>query len=356
MKLTPDFSTPSSRWQAVKQRDPRADGLFLYGVSTTGIYCRPVCPSRLPNRVNVQFFDNWLAAEQAGYRPCKRCTPHAPQRSDPSREIILRACQLIDTAEKTPTLAQLAAAVDLSPYYFHRLFKRVVGITPKQYAAERRLDKTRARLQQDATVTEAIYNAGFESSSRFYEKAAPSLGMKPSQYKNGGNRLMIRFAIGRSYLGWVLVAASEQGVCRIDFDDSRESLQHRLRESFPQAKLLAGDPDFAETVTQVLSFLDRPDQGLDLPLDIQGTAFQRRVWTALQQIPAGTTTSYGDVAAHIGQPKAARAVAQACGANNIAVAIPCHRVVGRSGQLGGYRWGVERKQAILQREADAAHS
>jgi AraC family transcriptional regulator of adaptative response/methylated-DNA-[protein]-cysteine methyltransferase len=355
MKPNSDYVSPSSRWQAVTQRDPQADGLFLYGVATTGIYCRPVCPSRLPNRENVRFFDSWQAAEEAGFRPCKRCAPRAPQHTDPSRQIVLRACQLIDTAEKPPTLAQLAAAVDLSPYHFHRLFKKVVGITPKQYAAEKRLEKARTRLQQDATVTEAIYNAGFESSSRFYEKAGFALGMKPSEYKNGGSSLMIHFAIVHSYLGWVLVAASEQGVCRIDFDSSKEILQRRLRDSFPQAELLTGDPDFAETVAQVLSFLERPDQGLDLPLDIQGTAFQRRVWTALQQIPAGATASYGDIADRIGQPEAVRAVAQACGANKIAVAIPCHRVVRRDGQLGGYRWGVDRKQAILQREADMAN-
>jgi AraC family transcriptional regulator of adaptative response/methylated-DNA-[protein]-cysteine methyltransferase len=353
MKPTSEFHSESSRWQAVNQRDPQADGAFFYGVVTTGIYCRPTCASRLPNRENVRFFDGWQAAESAGFRPCKRCSPRQPRAADPAREIVLRACRLIEMAEKPPTLAQLAADVGLSPAYFHRLFKKWVGITPRQYAAEKRLDKARSGIQQETTIIEAIYNAGFESSSRFYEKATPALGMKPSEYKNGGKRLMIRFAISHAYLGWVLVAASEKGVCRIDFDDSQEALQQRLRDNFPQAELVSDDPEFAETVALVLAFLDQPKRGLDLPLDIQGTAFQRRVWAALQQIPVGITASYGDIAARIGQPKAARAVAQACGANHIAVAIPCHRVVRGNGELGGYRWGVDRKRAVLQRETDA---
>ena len=300
----------------------------------------------------MTFFDTWEAAEQAGFRPCKRCTPNLPSAPDGTAAIV-RACTLIETAEKPPTLQQLAAEVGLSSYHFHRLFKKVVGITPKQYAAEKRLERLRATIQQEHTITEAIYNAGFESSSRFYETATSTLGMKPSAYRSGGADEVIRFATARSYLGWVLVAATEQGICRIDFGDAPETLLARLQTSFPQARLLADDPDFGKIVAQVLAFLETPNQGLALPLDIQGTAFQRRVWMALQHIPAGATTSYADIAARIGSPQAARAVAQACAANNIAVAIPCHRVVRRDGDLGGYRWGLDRKRALLDREADA---
>jgi len=352
MKHTLPFSTDSDRWEAVVQRSPRADGFFVYGVSTTGIYCRPVCPSRLPKRKNVVFLETWQAAEEAGFRPCKRCKPQSPGEADESVKAIVRACQIIEEAEQLPTLQQLADAVGLSQYHFHRLFKSVVGVTPKQYGAEKRLDRVRSQLQQGSTVTEAIYNAGFESSSRFYETATSALGMKPKEYRSGGQGISIHFAIAQSYLGQVLIAATRQGICRIDFGDIPEILRARLKSSFPRAELQASEPEFHKIVTQVLGFLEKPAQGLDLPLDIQGTAFQRRVWTALQDIPPGTTASYGEVAARIGNPRAARAVAQACASNNIAVAIPCHRAVRSDGGLGGYRWGVERKREILERESD----
>lgn len=352
MKHSLPFSTELTRWEAVGQRSPQADGFFVYGVSTTGIYCRPVCPSRRPKRENVEFFETWQAAEQAGFRPCKRCIPQSPDEADESLKVIMQACQIIEEAEQAPTLQQLADAVGLSQYHFHRLFKRIVGVTPKQYAAEKRLDRVRTQLQEGATVTDAIYNAGFESSSRFYETATSSLGMKPKEYRSGGQGVSIRYAIVQSYLGWVLVAATDRGICRIDFGDAPEILRKHLKTRFPQAELQANDPNFQKLVAQVLGFLEKPEQGLGLPLDIQGTAFQRRVWTALQNIPAGATASYGDIAAQIGNPKAARTVAQACASNNIAVAIPCHRVIRRDGELGGYRWGVERKRAILERESD----
>jgi AraC family transcriptional regulator of adaptative response/methylated-DNA-[protein]-cysteine methyltransferase len=347
------FTTELGRWQAVVDRDARADGVFVYAVATTGIYCRPGCASRLPNRDNVRFFDTWRDAEAAGFRPCKRCTPHLPAAPDTAMEVAVKACAIIEATDRPPTLQQLADAVGLSPHHFHRLFKRVVGLTPKQYAAEKRLERVRTTIQQDDTITDAIYNAGFESNSRFYETATSALGMKPSTYRNGGADVMIRFATARSYLGWVLVAATDQGICRIDFADTSEALRSRLKASFPQAALLADDPDFGNVVAQVLAFLEKPKRDLGLPLDIQGTAFQRRVWMALQDIPAGSTVSYGDVAARIGKPQAARAVAQACAANNLAVAIPCHRVVRRDGDLGGYRWGLDRKRALLDREEDA---
>jgi AraC family transcriptional regulator of adaptative response/methylated-DNA-[protein]-cysteine methyltransferase len=346
------YATDEVRWQAVINREPQADGHFFLGVSTTGIYCRPVCPSRLPNRENVQFFDDSQSAETAGYRPCKRCRPQAVEEVDLSVQAIIQACRIIEKAEQQPSLQQLADEVGLSKYHFHRLFKKVVGVTPKQYAAEKRADRVRNELQKESAVTDAMYNAGYESSSRFYETAASSLGMKPKEYLEGGPGLSIRYAIVQSYLGWVLVAATDQGICNIDFGDTPQGLLEGLRSRFPQANLEVGDPQFEQTVSQVLAFLERPQQGLKVPLDIQGTAFQRRVWSALREIAPGSTASYGDVAASIGKPTAARAVAGACAANKIAVAIPCHRVVRSDGELGGYRWGVARKREILQREAE----
>ncbi len=353
MKHLLAFSSDAARWEAVVQRDSQADGVFVYGVLTTGIYCRPVCPSRLPNRENVRFFDTWQEAERAGLRSCKRCAPQSPGEPSDAVNAIVQACNIIEQAEQPPSLRQLADAVGYSPYHFHRLFKKIVGVTPKQYAAQKRLTRVRAKLQQDTTVTQAMYDAGFESSSRFYETATTSLGMRPSEYQNGGRGLCIRFAIVQSCLGWVLVAATKRGICKIDLSDTPGLLQTRLKTSFPQADLQTADPDFEAIVAQVLAFLETPNLGLALPLDIQGTAFQRRVWTALQEIPPGSTASYGDIAARIGNPKAARAVAQACAANSIAVAIPCHRVVRSNGDLGGYRWGTERKREILERESQA---
>jgi AraC family transcriptional regulator of adaptative response/methylated-DNA-[protein]-cysteine methyltransferase len=353
MELT-DFTSEMSRWQAVLQRDPQSDGAFVYGVLTTGIYCRPVCASRLPNRENVRFFDTWQDAEEAGLRPCKRCAPQAFQMPNEAAAAVEKACMMIEVAENEPTLEQLAEAVGLSPTYFQRLFKKTVGITPKQYAREKRLGRMRTHLQEDASVTEAIYHAGFGSSSRFYETATESLGMKPAEYRNGAAGLLIRFAIVQSYLGWVLVAVTDRGICRIDFDDSREILRNRLKNTFPKAKLVADNPDIDDIVVQTIAFLEAPEEGLNLPLDVQGTAFQHRVWTALQRIPSGKTASYGEIARRIGDPKAARAVAGACASNPVAVAIPCHRVVKSDGKLGGYRWGIERKRALLEREKGIA--
>lgn len=353
MRNTASFVTESSRWQAVVDRDAQADGAFVYAVTTTGIYCRPGCSSRMPKRDNVRFFATWQAAEAGGFRPCKRCTPQLAGAPDTATGAVTRACAIIESAEKTPTLQQLADAVGLSPSYFHRLFKKAVGVTPKQYAVQKRLERVRANIRQDDTITDAIYNAGYESSSRFYETATPALGMKPSTYRNGGADVVIRYAVARSYLGWVLVAATAKGICRIDFDDVPDALRARLRTDFPQAQLVDDDADFSDVVAQVLTFLGQPERGLALPLDIQGTAFQRRVWLALQDIPVGATVSYGDIAARTGNPKAARAVAQACAANNIAIAIPCHRVVRKDGDLGGYRWGIDRKRAVLERETAA---
>jgi AraC family transcriptional regulator of adaptative response/methylated-DNA-[protein]-cysteine methyltransferase len=323
-------------------------------VTTTGVYCRPSCSSRLPNRENVRFFDTYQDAEGAGFRPCKRCDPRSPirqDRQDRHHEAIVQACRLIQESEEEPSLADLASAAGLSPSYFHRVFKRIVGVTPKQYALEQRQGRVRSYLQASPTVTEAIYEAGYASSSRFYQDASTVLGMKPSAYRKGGAGMRIRFAIAPCTLGWVLVAATDKGICAIDLGDGSEWLVERLRARFPEAELVEGDPILAGWMDLVLSFLDSPGEGLDLPLDILGTAFQRRVWLALRQIAPGTTASYGEVAARIGNPKAARAVAQACATNVLAVAVPCHRVIRGDGQLGGYRWGSERKRWLLAREA-----
>jgi AraC family transcriptional regulator of adaptative response/methylated-DNA-[protein]-cysteine methyltransferase len=352
------YSTDQGRWEALETRDPQADGAFLYGVTTTGIYCRPTCSSKLPNRDNVRFFDTWNAAEGAGFRPCKRCEPRSTARPDRHREIVLQACRMMETSldacEGVPTLAELADAAGLSPSYFHRVFKRIVGVTPKQYAMERRLRRVRASLQESPTVTDAIYEAGFASNSRFYEEATATLGMKPSTYQKGGAGVRIRFTIAQCYLGWVLVGATDLGVCAIDLDDAPEALIEGLRARFPGAEFVEGDPEVARWATQLLAFLEAPEGSLDLPLDVMGTAFQRRVWTALREVAPGSTVTYGEIAARIGSPKAARAVAQACASNELAIAVPCHRVVRSDGQLGGYRWGSGRKRKLLEREAETA--
>jgi len=350
------FLSDDDCWEALTKRDSQARGEFVYGVLTTGVYCRPHCTSRLPNRENVRFFKTGNEAEQAGFRPCKRCRPaEAPEWEQPHIRAILKACKVIDEAGTAPSLNELAHAAGLSLFHFQRLFKKIVGVTPKQYATERRANLLREHLKEDSTITDAIYHAGFGSSSRFYEKASTTLGMKPSTYKSGAQDVRIRLAIAPCSLGFVLVAATGQGICAIDLGDTAEALEEGLRRRFPKAEFQAPDPDFAEVVAKVLALLDEPHRGRPvLPLDVQGTAFQRRVWLALQEIRSGDTVSYADIASRIGNPKAARAVAQACAANPVAVAIPCHRVVRGSGQLGGYRWGSDRKRVLLERERKAS--
>jgi len=346
------FLSDDDRWQALVQRDPRACGEFVYGVLTTGVYCRPACASRLPNRENVRFFDTSEEAEKAGFRPCRRCKPESTDLQRPQIRAVLEACKRIGEADEPLSLEEMAHSVDMSPFHFQRLFKKIVGVTPKQYTMEKRANRVRERLTKGATVTEAMYDAGFGSSSRFYDKATPTLGMKPSVYKNGAQDVRIRFATVPCFLGLVLVAATGQGICAIDFGDTAEALEENLRRRFPKAEFQNRDPRFTAMIAKVLAFLENPHRSRpDLPLDVQGTAFQRRVWLALQEIPPGDTVSYAGIASRIGKPKAARAVAKACAANPIAVAIPCHRVVRGDGQLGGYRWGVERKRVLLERES-----
>jgi AraC family transcriptional regulator of adaptative response/methylated-DNA-[protein]-cysteine methyltransferase len=340
----------AERWEALVRRDPYAGSAFFYGVTTTGVYCRPGCSSRLPNRKNVVFFTNYFDAEKAGFRPCKRCLPNAVSADEERTAMMIRACKLIDESEEPPKLADLAAGVGISPSHLHRLFKEIVGVTPKAYAVALRMRRLQSALTQRVSITEAVYEAGFNSSSRFYERSADMLGMKPTSYKNGADGIRIRYAVTESFLGWVLVAATDRGICAIEFGDTPQTMVERLRDRFPKADLNEADSIFGGWVSKVTAFIEAPAGGLDLPLDIQGTAYQQRVWKALREIPAGSTRSYGVLARQIGNPKAARAVARACGANRIAVAIPCHRAIGSNGGLVGYRWGLVRKEALLDLE------
>jgi AraC family transcriptional regulator of adaptative response/methylated-DNA-[protein]-cysteine methyltransferase len=334
----------------VQRRDRAADGTFVYSVRTTGVYCRPSCAARLPRRENVIFHATSAEAERAGFRPCKRCRPNAPALAEAHATVVARACRLIEQAEEPPTLDALAQAAGMSRFHFHRVFKAVAGVTPRAYVAGDRAKRVREELASRDTVTQAIYGSGFNSNGRFYAAAPGLLGMTPSEFRRGGSGNVIRFAVGQCSLGAILVAATDKGVCAIEFGDDPERLVRGLQDRFPKAQLLGGDQDFDRLVAKVVGFVEAPAQGLDLPLDIRGTAFQQRVWKAIRAIPAGATASYRDLAKRLGAPKAVRAVAQACAANGIAVAIPCHRVVRTDGSPSGYRWGVARKRALLTRE------
>jgi AraC family transcriptional regulator of adaptative response/methylated-DNA-[protein]-cysteine methyltransferase len=346
------FATDDARWAAVQARDPQADAHFVYAVRTTGVYARPSSSARLPRRENVEFFDTPGAAEAAGYRASRRV---AADRTDAARrqsDIVEGACRRIEAAEVSPSLEELASEAGLSAFHFHRVFKAATGLTPKAYAAAARARRVREELAgASRSVTDAIYGAGFNSDSRFYEAADGLLGMRPSDYRAGGANACIRFAVGQCALGAILVAQSERGICAIALGDDPEALVRELQDQFPRARLVGGDAAFERLVAVVVGFVEAPALGLALPLDVRGTAFQERVWQALREIPPGATVSYAQVAARIGAPKAVRAVAQACGANRLAVAIPCHRVVRRDGDLSGYRWGVERKRNLLERES-----
>jgi AraC family transcriptional regulator of adaptative response/methylated-DNA-[protein]-cysteine methyltransferase len=343
--------TSDPRWAAVVARDARADGSFFYSVKTTGVYCRPSCAARAARPENVGFHRTRADAERAGFRPCKRCKPDQPPLADRQQAKVAELCRFIERSDEGPSLEQLASRAGLSLFHVHRLFKAVTGLTPKAYAAAHRMKRVRTELVKGGTVTEAIYGAGYNSSGRFYENSSQLLGMTPTKYRAGGADMDIRFAIGECSLGSLLVAATKLGVCAILMGDDPEELAHELERRFPRAQLIGADPAFEQLVAQVVGLVEKPRAGVDLPLDIRGTAFQQRVWQTLREIPVGTTASYSDIAGAIGAPKAVRAVAQACAANALAVAIPCHRVVRRDGNLSGYRWGVERKRALLAREA-----
>jgi len=348
------YATDDARWQAVLDRDPQADGAFFTCVHTTGIYCRPTCPARRPNRENVSFASTREEARRAGFRPCKRCTPD-DETSFPQRqaEIIARACDRLRTSEERLTLEQLAAEAGMSPFHFHRVFKQVTGLTPKAYADAHRSERVRDRMAAAPSVTAAIYDAGYAANGRFYETSAQTLGMTPTRYRAGGAGTTIQATVAPCSLGYVLVAATETGLCSVMLGDDPDRLQQALRDRFPRATFAPEDADFAGLVAAVVAQIEEPARSIDLPLDIRGTAFQQRVWQALRRIPAGQTATYSEVAATIGEPKAVRAVAQACATNRIAVVIPCHRVVGKDGSLTGYAWGTERKRALLDREREA---
>jgi AraC family transcriptional regulator of adaptative response/methylated-DNA-[protein]-cysteine methyltransferase len=342
------------RWRAVVARDRRADGTFYYSVDTTGVFCRPSCPSRRANPKHVRFHSTAADAQRAGFRACHRCKPDQPPLEQLHAAKVAEICRVIESAEDVPRLAELAARAGLSTYYFHRLFKTVTGVTPRAYAAAHRRRRVRRELEKGSkTVTDAIYAAGFNSGGRFYETSDQLLGMTPTAYRAGGVDAEIRFAVGECSLGSILVARSTKGVCAILLGDNADALVRDLQDRFPRATLVGGDANFERTVAAVIGFVEHPAIGLDLPLDVRGTAFQQRVWQALRQIPVGSTATYTEIAARIGAPKAVRAVAQACAGNALAVAIPCHRVVRTDGSLSGYRWGVERKKDLLKREGAA---
>jgi AraC family transcriptional regulator of adaptative response/methylated-DNA-[protein]-cysteine methyltransferase len=339
------------RWARVVARDKAADGKLWYSVTTTGVYCRPSCPSRTANPKNVTLHDTIESARATGFRPCKRCNPEGLSLDGENAALVAKACRIIEESEEEPSLEDLATAVDRSPSYFHRVFKASTGLTPKAYAAARLAKKVREGLEAGASVTEAIYDAGFNSSGRFYEKSTGMLGMTPTQYRAGGADEAIKFAVGQSALGAILVASSTKGVASILLGDDPDALVRNLQDRFPKARLIGMDREYEALVARVCGFVENPGIGLDLPLDVRGTAFQRRVWQALQEIPVGERVSYSEIARRIGSPSATRAVAGACAANNLAVAIPCHRVVRNDGGLSGYAWGVERKRQLLDREA-----
>ena len=337
------------RWRAIAGRDRSADGRFYYSVATTGVYCRPSCAARLARPENVQFHPTAAHAERAGFRACKRCRPAQPP-VDPNVERVAAACRRIERTQELPVLAALAADAGMSAFHFHRVFKAMTGLTPRGYATAHRAKAVRQKLVRTPSVTDAIYDAGFNSNSRFYEKSNQVLGMTPTAFRAGGVDADIHFAIGACSLGAILVAQSQRGVCSILLGDQPEQLLRELQDQFPKANLLGGQRGYEQLIATVVGLIERPAIGVQLPLDIRGTAFQQRVWKALQAIPAGTTASYADIAKRIGAPRSVRAVAQACGANALAVAIPCHRVVKSDGALSGYRWGVERKATLLARE------
>ena len=339
---------PEKQWQMVLARDSSSDGKFVYAVRSTGIFCRPTCPSRRPRRKLVEFFATAAQAERAGYRACKRCRPDGP---NPQVTKIQAACRLIDeNIDVTLTLSAIGNKVGLSPFYLQRLFKRLLGVTPQQYQHARRAGEFKSALERGGRITDAIYEAGYGSSSRLYEKAQARLGMTPSAYQRKGEGAAIRFAILNTQLGRLLVAVTEKGVCSIQFGESDQALEKALRTQFSQAKIARDDRGLESVTAKLTAYLAGAAVPLDLPLDVQATAFQERVWKALRQIPYGETRSYSEVASQIGNKRAVRAVARACATNPVCLVVPCHRVVQKDGSLAGYRWGKQRKAALLAGE------
>ena len=346
------FETDDSRWEAVCRRDRAADGYFWFGVTSTGIYCRPGCPARTPKRANMRYFPSPGAARAAGLRPCKRCHPDGQGLSARATATVENICRMIEAADTPPALPDLAAQADLTPGHLSRQFKARLGITPGQYANAIRGERLKTALQGEGRVTDALYDAGFNAPSRAYEAAGKRLGMTPGDAKKGGDGQIIRYAIAPSWLGRTLVAATGKGLCAVQLGDDDAALLAALAQRFKKATLEEAEPGspYRRWIDGALAAIDRPEQAANLPLDIQGTAFQEQVWQALRRIPAGETVTYGELATAIERPTATRAVAAACGANRIAIIIPCHRVIGKDGTLTGYRWGTERKAKLLKAE------
>jgi AraC family transcriptional regulator of adaptative response/methylated-DNA-[protein]-cysteine methyltransferase len=338
-------------WQAVVSKDARFDGQFVFAVSSTGVYCRPSCPSRRAHRERVSFFDLPEAAEQAGFRACLRCQPQRARVLDPQMELVQRVCSVLNASDsETVKLAELASHAGVSVFHLQRTFKRVMGISPRQYLAARRFGNFKALVRKGDSVTTALYESGFNSSSRLYEYASEELGMTPATYSRGGRGVNINYTITDSSMGRLLVAMTERGVCAVRMSDTDAELEKDLREEFPHAEIKRDDSALREQLQKILNHLDHNEPRLDLPLDIRATAFQRQVWEKLRAIPYGQTVSYGDVAKSLGNPGAVRAVGRACATNPVALVIPCHRVVREDQSLGGYRWGLERKKKLLQKE------
>jgi AraC family transcriptional regulator of adaptative response/methylated-DNA-[protein]-cysteine methyltransferase len=342
-------------WQAVVSKDATFDGRFVFAVSSTGVYCRPSCPSRRAQRERVSFFRLPEAAEQAGFRACRRCHPQKARVADSQVEMVQRVCRYIEAQdEASVTLALLSEHVGISAFHLQRVFKSVMGITPRQYADACRIQKFKTRVREGDSITGAMYDAGFSSSSRLYSRAPSELGMTPATYGRGGRGAVINYTIAQCALGHLLVAATERGVCAVRLGDSEEALQIDLRNEYPAAEIKRADDAVAKSIQSVLDYLAGKRPRLDLPLDIQATAFQWQVWESLQAIPVGETRSYSEVAKAVGRPKAVRAVARACASNPVALVIPCHRVIREDKSLGGYRWGLERKKALLEKESASA--
>ena len=338
-------------WQAVVAKDARFDGQFVFAVSSTGVYCRPSCPSRRAHRERVSFFDLPEAAEQAGFRACLRCQPKRARVLDPQIQLVQRVCRLLDESEgEAHKLADLASDTGVSVFHLQRTFKRVMGISPKQYLSARKIGNFKDLVRKGESVTNSLYDSGFNSSSRLYEHAAEELGMTPATYSRGGRGVNINYTIVESSLGRLLVATTERGVCAVKLADNDAELEKELRAEFPEAEINRADEFLHEPVQKILNHLEHNEPRLDLPLDIRSTAFQRQVWEKLCAIPYGETVSYGDVAKSLGKPGAVRAVGRACATNPVALVIPCHRVVREDKSLGGYRWGLDRKQRLLDHE------
>lgn len=337
-------------WKAIVENDARFNGAFFYGVNSTGIYCRPSCSSRLPKRENVSFFDSLQTAESKGFRACLRCRPKDAGAAHPQTETVLRAARFLDEDEQL-SLADLSARLDLSAAHLQKIFKEIIGVSPKKYAQNRRIEKFKDEIKKGSAVTDAMYEAGFGSSSRLYENVSEKLGMTPKTYAKKGQNMKISYTIADSEIGKMLVARTAKGVCAVMFGDNESALMTEFRGEYANAEISENKDDLKDTVAAVLANLAGKNKTLDLPLDVQATAFQMRVWELLRKIPYGETATYTDIAERLGTPQSVRAVASACAANRAALVVPCHRVVGKNGKLSGYRWGIERKKKILEREA-----